>query len=490
MVQWADFPIGGRLWMSGDETLTQRAMAMVENVIPNDAGGYSRFPGIERFASFPSDKTYLKEYRGELYGGTDTGRLYKISASRQAVDVTGVPISGGHRWTFTETDDALAMAAGGSIIKLSGNRTELLSATAPATTHVGYIDGYMLALEPNSNRWFNSKNGDASVWDPSDVFSANAVGEKANQLVVTPYREILVGGPKHIEQWEVIPNGDQPFDRRWNSGQGCAYPYTLITDATGTYGVNLRQEFVRFAGQVSQEQGEDIGLALATVDDWTDAWGADMSMFGQRLMVLSMPKATNPYGTTGLTFCFDYRAKRFTLLYGPIRQGLPTGWPVTSIARCYGRVFCGIPGGVGIFDTTLKQILGEESRALMRSPHVSKFGPSRVDDVRIRLKRGTGVPDRPLRRETSAPYNRESGKELLREAGLHQTGRLGIRANRDNLGFDRWQWYDTGEHGRNEMVIYLGPQGCADTWQFEIMMADGVPLELVDMQIHVERLSR
>lgn len=489
MVQWAEFPIGGRLWLAGDETLTRTAMTMLENVIPNDAGSYSRFPGIERFASFPSTKTYVREYRGELYAGTETGRLWRITAGREAVDVTGTPVSGGQRWTFAETEDALLMAAGGPIIQLSGNQTKLLSPIAPSTTHVAYMDGYAMALQLNSNRWNHSSSTDTTDWDPLDYFAANAVGENANFLVVTPYREILIGGPKHIEQWETLPNGDRPFDRRFPTGQGCAYPYTLITDATGTYGVNARQEFVRFAGQISQEQGEDIGMALAMVDDWSEAWGAEMSMFGSRLMCLVAPNATNFYGTRGLAFCFDYRAKKFSLLYGPIRNGVPTGWPVTSFARCYNKVFCGVPGGVGVFDTELYQQLGEEMMATVRSPHVDKFGPSRVDKVRLRLKRGTGIPDRPLRRETHAPYTREPGRQLLREAGLPQQGKLGFRVNRDNKGFDRWQWISTGAKGQNEMVAELGGQGSAHTWQFEFCLTDGVPLELVHCMVYVERLK-
>lgn len=491
MVEWADFPISGRMWRSGDETLTTRAMASLENVIPNDAGGHSRFPGLEYFAIFPGKKVFLRNYKDELYAGTDLGQLWRVSSLGNAVDVTGVPISGGRRWTFSETDDgAMLMAAGGPIIRLSGNTTDALSPAAPETTHVAYIDGYVLALERESNRWQYSNPGEPSVWDPLNVFSANAVGEKANHLIVTPYREIIVGGEKHMEQWETQPNGDQPFARRWTTGQGCKYPYTLVSDATGTYGVNGRNEFVRFAGQVSQEQSEDIAEALDLIDDWTEAWAAEMTMFGQRMIALVTPNATNLYGTKGVAFAYDYRAHKFMFLYGPARQGLPTAWPVTSVARAYGRMFAGVPGGVAVFDQDCCQVLGEEQRCLIRTPHVDKFGTSRIDDLRIRLKRGEGIKDRPLRREPSSPYLRENYRQLLREAPLPQEGMVGLRVNRDNEGWDEWQWEPTGDHGENQMVIRFGGQGCADTWQFELAVSDAVPFELVKMQVYVERLSR
>ena len=39
------------------------------------------------------------------------------------------------------------------------------------------------------------------------------------------------------------------------------------------------------------------------------------------------------------------------------------------------------------------------------------------------------------------------------------------------------------------MIVHFGPQGCANTWQFEIRVTDPVAVEFVSMQIHVERLS-
>ena len=489
MVQWAKFPLSGKMNLSNDEVLLHKAMASIENGYPNDGGGQSRFPGLEWFAQFPGTRTYCFAHRGTLYAATDLGRLWRISSDREAEDVTGVPISGGKRVKFDETDDGLVMAAGGPIIQLTAPKTSLLSKDAPNSTHVGYLDGYLTALEAQSNRFYHSAPDDPTSWDPQDVFSANARPGPANALVITPYRELLISKPSSIEQWETLSGGDKAFSRRFASGQGCAFPYTLVTDATGTYGVTERFEFVRFAGQVSQDQSSDVSLALAKVDNWDEAWAEELTMFGSRFIILQMPNATNAYGTKGITLCYDYRGQKFMFLYGALQNGLPTRWPGWSFGRAYGKVFAGVPGGVAELSDTVFQNLGEDQRFLIRTPHVTEFGPSRIDAIRLRLKRGVSPPLMPLRQEVGRPYLREPYDRLNREAGPPQEGVIALRCNPDNRGFDEWQYEEIGTDGENAIVLEFGAQGSANSWQFEIMCSDAVPVEIADMEIWVERLS-
>jgi hypothetical protein len=296
------------------------------------------------------------------------------------------------------------------------------------------------------------------------VFSADGKPSNLVAMAISPYREIMMAKPDSIEQWETLPNGTQPFARRWATGEGVAYPYTLVADKTGTYGVNQRFEFVRFYGQISQDQGADVGLVLEKIDDWTEAWAAELSVKGEKTIILQMPFATNAHGTKGVTLLLDYRAKKWAFLYGwDAKKSAPTRFPIWSVQRQWGKVYAGVAGGVAVFDDNNYELLGAPYPFLVRSAHVSDWGASRIDDVKIRLRRGSGAYTGPQ-------------------------PRVGIRANRDNLGFDQWQFEPLGGPNDKEMTIHFGGQGAADTWQFEITVTDNVPVEFVAMQVYVERL--
>ena len=453
------------MYTSADEAILSRSVAAIENGYENEAGGMSRFPGLTSFATFPGNRTYLTAFKNNLIAATDLGGVYRIGATGTVQDVTGTPVSGGKRVIFAQTEDQLVLAAGGPIIELLGDKTQGLSNQAPESTHVAFIDGYLIVIEPYSGRFYYCDPGQYTTWNPLSVFTANAKPQDIGALAITPFNEMLLAGPQVVEQWELLANGTQPFARRWTTGEGIFAPYTLLADKAGTFGVNSRFEFIRFAGQMSEDVSPDVGLTLQKVDDWTGAWAQEASTSGQKFFIIQMPMATNAYGTKGVTLLFDYRAKKFSFLYGsdPVLRR-QTRWPGWSTQRLWGKVFVGVPGGVAYLDDSSFQLLGSTYPFLIRSGHVDAFGPSRIDEVRLRIKRGVGS------------YGARSP-------------RIGLRVNRDNEGFDQWQYEDLGESGDRTMEVRFGGQGCAGgTWQFELAVGDNVAVEMVKMQVYVERL--
>ena len=214
-----------------------------------------------------------------------------------------------------------------------------------------------------------------------------------------------------------------------------------------------------------QEQGEPIGLLLARIDDWTDAWAQSITMFGDPYVIMQMPSATSPHGTAGVTMLINQRDKRWSFLYGFDRErAVPTRYPAWSFASIWGRTFAGVPGGVAEVDMDTFELQGSPLPFVVRSGHIDKFGPSRVDNLRIRIKRGVG-----------------------QAAG--RAPQIGLRVNRDNKGFGQWVWRALGTEGQREMVIYFGGQGSAHTWQWEMRVTDPVDVQFVSMQIQVERLG-
>lgn len=467
MAQWANFDWGDPLFANADETILRAAPAAAENVYANQAGGFSRFPGLRPFISLPGQgRVLVKKFRDDMVAVGETGQVFRIDRMGRVQNITGAAVTGGLRPVFSETEEALIIAAGGPLIRLSGEQTTALSPQAPAASHVAYLDGYLIAPERFSGRFRYSNPGEPAVWEDLSVFTAEAKPDDVLACVVTPYRELLLAGPDSIEQWETLEQGDAPFYRRWANGEGLAYPYTLVTDTTGTYGVNLRAEFTIFQAQVSREASERVALALQAVDDWTDAWAASCAVKGQRFIILQAPRATSGlYGTQGVTFLLDYRAQRWSFLWGmDTSTGLPTRWPGWCVETVWSRTFVGIDNGIAELLPDQYDNLGQPMRCLIRSAHVDQFGPARVDDVRIRLRQGVG------------------------QYGARQP-RFGVRMLRDNRSWTRWAWKTLGAPGQNSMVDRFGGMGTADTWQMEIACSDPVPFEFVRAQILVERLG-
>lgn len=468
MGQWVNVSIDSKLFQNIEESVLRKSAAALENCFINEAGGLSRFPGLESFITIPGDApVYLHPWKapiGDLVAVSNS-RIYRINQAGEKTDVTGVPISGGRRVMFDETDNELVMAAGAQIIRLAKDTTEILSADAPLSTHVGYIDGYLVAVEVHSGRFQHSTANAFRTWDPLDTFSADGKPDEINGLLVSPYRELLLTGVESVEQFERLPSGTTPFFRRWSVGEGVLAPYTLISVDQGNFAINSSYEFARFTGQVSEAAGDDLGLTFEKVTDWSDAWTAAVQIKGQKFILLKIPEAVNAYGSKGITCLYDYRQKKWYNLYG-FDGGVPISWPGCSYAEIWGRRFVGGVGRIYELDTEAYDNAGQVQRMLLRTAPLDEWGPSFVDNVRMRVKRGVGSNSDP---DVAPPM-------------------IALRCIRDGNRRTKWKYKSLGRPGDNYNTIQFGGMGAAkSTWQFEVMVTDAISCEIVKIEAEVRK---
>lgn len=466
MGQWKNIDLSAKLFQNIEESVLRKSAAALENCFINEGGGHSRFPGLKAFATLTGTApTYLHAWKapiGDLIAVSNS-RAYRINKGGVVNDVTGTPVGGGRRVTFDETDNELVMAAGAEIIRLAGATTEILSADAPLSTHVGYIDGYLVAVEVHSGRFQHSAANAFRTWDPLDTFSADGKPDEINALLVSPYRELLLTGIDSVEQFERLPSGTTPFFRRWSVGEGVLAPYTLVAIDQGNFAMNSAYEFVRFTGQVSEPVGDDLGITFEKVTDWTDAWAAPIQVKGQKFVLLQIPKAINAYGTIGITCLYDYRQKKWYNLYG-WANGAPSKWPGCSYAEIWGRRFVGGNGVIYELDTEVYSNVGQVQRMLGRTAPMDQWGPSWVDNVRMRVKRGVGA----THDDSVDPPQ------------------IAFRCVRDGNRRTKWKYKSLGRPGDDYNTIQFGGMGHADsTWQFEWMVTDAVSTEIVKLEAEV-----
>lgn len=463
---WQDIPLDARLYQNVDEAQLSRAYAALENCYVNDAGGISRFPGLTLFKQLPDTegRVYLHDWHGDLIGATSDGRVFALDQDGNATDRTGVQLSGGKRVVFAKTEDELCMAAGGPILRLANRRTEVLSDDAPNATHIGVIDGYLVAAEVGSGRFMHSGAGAYRQWDPLDVFTADSEPDDVNALVITPYREIMLFGPESSEQWERLSTGDTPFFRRWGIGESLFGPYLMVHGDNALFLVNGRKEVVRVSGQSSAPASMEIGRVLQRIpdEDWSEAWiggfsREPLSIDGQTFVVVQIPGAVSPYGTRGLTYLHDIARKRWFTLYGwDDNEGCPTRWPGWSHWPLWGRVFVGgDEGKIYEFDVASFAHAGDVQRMLVRTAHFGS-AENELTNLRLSIKRGLGT--------TSAQSTIE------------------LRCKRDNRPWSRWVKKGLGKAGDRFPVIEFGGFGAANSFQFEMKVTDNVAIEILKLQ--------
>lgn len=470
MEDWIPLPLDQRLFANADPDAVVGYQTAIENGFLNDQGVQVRFPGFVDFCTLQDNgKVFLSDLNNDLIASTDKGFTYRIDQGGTVENITGVPVSGGRRTIFAQSDRELAMAAGGPIIRLRGEKTELLSVDAPKATHVGWIDGFTIAPEMDSGRMMHSSAGTPDQWDPLDTFAADGNPDNISSLIVTPFREILLSGPKSVEQFERNPGAEVPFFRRWAVGNGVLLPYGSVFADNAVWAVNNLAEVVRLSGQIGEVVSTDVGLLLEGIDDWTDAWmggfpDQPLHVLGQKFVLLQAPRATNAYGTKGVTLLFDYRNRRWSELYGwNDADGLPVRWPGWSHWRLWGRTFIGGEGRIYEVSTSAFAHAGATQRWLVRTAHMSAGDQVHVKALRLHLKRGIGT-------NTFDPQ-------------------ISVRCSRDGRPFGVRIQRGLGKAGQRKPMIEFGQFGIAHTFQFEISTAADCDVQLVKAEVQTDPIG-
>lgn len=468
---WKELDLAAGVLQNAPEEALKGQTASFENAFITEAKSWSRFPGLKTFCTTGQGRVYLFPYRGNLMASTSQGRLSRINEQGTATDVTEFSISGGGRTTFAETDDGLLMAAGGPITRYQGSKTERLSEEAPDATHVATLSGYVVAIAPRSGQFSHTAVGQYTIWNPLDVFSAEGKPDQLNALLVNAAGQLLASGPQSIETYEPSAGGVNPFFRRAVSTTGVYAPFTLTDHESGSYALTQRFE-VSLVGSGATSKSGAVQLAINKIGQpggggWKDAWAQAVQIAGHDFLIVQAPNAMTPYETEGMTFAYDITLNRWFFLYGwDTELGRPTRWPGWSFASMWGRTFV---GGDGVVYELSKDYLDNDGlplRPLWRSGHID-IGTElmRIDDFRMRVKRGVGSND-----DTIAPQ-------------------LSMRINKNNTGFGRLQRIDLGRPASREMIKRIGPMGIMDTVQFEIIMTDSAQFEVSGLALDITALS-
>ena len=169
----------------------------------------------------------------------------------------------------------------------------------PGAVSVGYLDGYFVFNEPNSQRFWVTSLLDGTAVDPLEFASAEGSPDGLVALIVD-HREAWLFGTNSIEVWYDAGDTDFPLARMQGAFNeiGCAAAYSLAKLDNGLFWLGSD---ARGKGIVYRSNGY-TGARISThavewqiqqYDDVTDAIGYTYQQDGHAFYVLIFPSA-NP----------------------------------------------------------------------------------------------------------------------------------------------------------------------------------------------------
>ena len=262
-------------------------------------GGFlNRAPGLRKLATVGTGPIRgLWTFGG--YGYVVSGsRLYKLDTSWNATPL-GV-ISGSGPVSMADNGTQLFIAANPAGYIYNANTDVFQPITDPdfaGAVMVGYLDGYFVFQQPNSQIFWTTKLLDGTSVDPLDFASAEGSPDGLVSLFVD-HLEVWLFGTQTVEVWYDAANVGFPFSRIQGAVNefGCAATYSpakldnslfwLGSDARG-HGIVYRAN-----GYIGQRVSTHaVEYAIQSYDIISDAIGFSYQQDGHSFYVLIFPSA-------------------------------------------------------------------------------------------------------------------------------------------------------------------------------------------------------
>jgi len=261
-----------------------------------DVGFLNRAPGLRLLATVGSGPVRgMWQYGGYGYV-VSSNTLYRVDAA----------------WNAT----VLGTVSGSGPVSMSDNGTQLFVACNPlsyiynATTGVfaqitdpdfagavtvGYIDGYFVFNQPNSQTIWVTQLLDGTSVDPLEFASAEGSPDNLVGLIVD-HREVWLFGTNSVEVWYDSGNVNFPLERIQGAFNeiGCAAPYSIAKLDNGLFwlGSDARGNGIvyRANGYTGQRVSTHaIEFAIQNYANISDAFAYTYQQEGHAFYVLTFP---------------------------------------------------------------------------------------------------------------------------------------------------------------------------------------------------------
>jgi len=261
-----------------------------------------RAPGLRFLATLGAGPVRgLWTYGG--YGFAVSGdKLYRIDSSWNAT-VKGT-VSGSGPVSMVDNGTQLFIACNGPsyIYNLTTDVfAQITDPDFPGAVTVGYIDGYFVFNEPNSQRFWVTSLLDGLSVDPLDFASAEGSPDGLVSLIVD-HREVWLFGTNSVEVWYDAGLLDFPLARIQGAFNeiGCAAAYSVAKLDNGLFwlGADARGKGIIYRSQGYTGQRistHAVEWHIQQYSDISDAIGYTYQQDGHSFYVLIFPTANTTW---------------------------------------------------------------------------------------------------------------------------------------------------------------------------------------------------
>ena len=217
-----------------------RMVNMFPEVIPEggkEPGFLMRAPGLRKLTEVGAGPIRgLWQLGGYLYvvsGNT----LYKVSSTYTATALGTIANTGPVSMADNGTQIFIAANPQGYIYNTSTLVfAQITDPDFPGAVNVGYLDGYFVFNEPNSQKFWVTQLLDGTSVDPLDFASAEGSPDGVVGLIVD-HREIWLLGTNSVEVWYNAGLLDFPLQRIQGAFNeiGCVAPYSIAKMDNGIF---------------------------------------------------------------------------------------------------------------------------------------------------------------------------------------------------------------------------------------------------------------
>ena len=267
-----------------------------------DAAWLSRCPGLRLLATIG-----LGPIRGMWqygnYGYVVSGNtLYKLNTSWSATAIGTVAGTGPVSMVDNGTQLFIACNPQGYIYNAStGAFSQITDPDFPGAVTVGYLDGYFVFIEPNSQKVWVTQLLDGLSIDPLDFASAEGSPDNLVSSIVD-HREVWLFGTSSVEVWYDAGNADFPLARMQGAFNeiGCEAPYSVakLDNSVFWLGSDARGRGIvyRANGYTGQRiSTHSVEWQIQQYDTLSDAVGYTYQQEGHAFYVLNFPTASTTW---------------------------------------------------------------------------------------------------------------------------------------------------------------------------------------------------
>lgn len=468
-------PLFSEIYRNIDDTVGNDVNWSLVNGYRDEKGGINSRPGSNLVDTFhssgaaPVNGIYWWDKRGLMFVSAGD-RLYSLSfngASYSKVNLTTDVLQTTGITSFANDGTNLYAANGGRIVYTNGTSatTYIADTDAPtAVTCIGWLDGYLLALNKTDSTIYFSEVNDAATWSALDYFLAPGNPDDIIEFRIHN-RDIYLFGTASIEIWEN--DGETPFSRAPGGfiQVGCIAAKSVVQTESALYWLDSNRRFSVFAGNQPQVISSPFDRELQTFANISGCVGVRLVINGADFIIWNFPSQDR------------------SLVYNVNLQDWTEWGTWIPATNSYRRYF----GQAAAFSPAFGKILG----GAYDVPNVYEISPDYLTDngTSIRLVRRSGHID-----YGSSKFKR--GEEF----------RMRVRRGDDDNSSTSppevtLRWRDNNRPTwSNDHVISLGAPGSSDmiyralrtgmyrTRQYEISTADAARLVMADAEEDVELL--